>query len=120
MVPENHGIDGHRFAPLDFFASYGVELPIDTASEDVKEESRVLHEMAKADVEGAIAETIEGMKNPKDDKMDSEELDDIAIFVEMVARGESLEEFEKKVIEMGDKLNDKQLGFLRNLARTMK
>ena len=91
-----------------------------TLPEVVRKESDNLHELAKTDVEKAIAEALEEMKHPKEEGLSADELDIVAEFVSMVAKGSSLKEFNAAVSEKKDKLNPRQLDFLRNLARTLK
>ena len=114
LVPENHGIEGHRFAPLDYFASYGLELPIDTSPEEIQKESNRLFELAKNDVENAIKNKLEELKAPKG--LIQEELDNIASLVKLIVSGKKLEA-EKSVNEIKSSLGEKQLNFLRDLFR---
>jgi len=51
---DNYGIPGHKYEPVDFFASYGREVPDETSSKDLQVVSEALYAMAKLDVENAI------------------------------------------------------------------
>lgn len=114
LVPENHGIEGHRFAPLDFFASYGTEIPTDSAPEFIRSESDRLYNLAKNDVERAIKETLEQLKNPAN-SLSGDQLKALSEIVQAWSSGVSKEEFTAMVNKIKDKLDDKQMGFLRNL-----
>ena len=114
LVPENYGIEGHRFAPLDFFASYVSQLPIDTPPEVVKEESERLYQIARGDVESAIKRELEMMRNP--DGLSAEELDKVAPFVKLISESK-IDEATSEILKAKDDgyLNEKQLIFLRKL-----
>src|SRR3990167_2578257 len=125
LVPENYGIEGHRFAPLDFFQSYNSSVTIAEATpERLKEESDKMYRLAKADVENRIAETIKelriALETPVgDNALTADDLDGVSDFVKMVAGGLKKEDINNKIVEIKDKLNDRQLSFLRNLIRTL-
>lgn len=114
LVPENHGIEGHRFAPLDFFASYGTEIPADSTLEFIKTESDRLYKLAKDDVERAIKETLEQLKNPAN-SLSGDQLKVLSEIVQAWSDDVDKEIFTEMVNKIKDKLDDKQLGFLRNL-----
>ncbi len=132
LVPENHGIDGHRFAPLDFFQSYNSSvLTTEATPEKLKGESNRLYRLAKEDVENRIAETIEEMRAPKNlidtavpasdaSNLSQEDLDIVAKYIKIVANGGSAEDFEKQVTTDKDKLSVKQKDFLRNYLKTIR
>ena len=120
LVPENHGINGHRFAPLDFFASYGDVVPQEEATpERLLEVSERLYNMARTDVERSIKRELEAMSNP--DELLTEDLNNVALFVKMIADGR-LDEATSEILAAKDKniLNDKQLTFLRKLLSEKK
>ena len=124
LVPENWGIEGHRFAPLDFFQSYnGSILATEATPERLREESDKLYRLAKADVENRIAETIKEMRialeSPADNALTSEDLNGVSDFVKMVAGGLKKEDINNKIVEVKGKLNDRQLSFLRNLIKSL-
>lgn len=124
FVPENYGIDGHRFAPFDFFQSYNSQVPVEEAtSERLKEESDKMYRLAKADVENRIAELVKELRveleTPVDNALTAEDLDGVSGFVKMVATGIQKEEINRAIIEKKDKLNENQLSFLRNLIKTL-
>lgn len=124
LVPENHGIEGHRFAPLDFFQSYNSQVLTEEATpERLKEESDKLYRLAKADVENRIAETIKELKialeTPVDNALTTEDLDGVSIFVKMLATGQSKEAINEAIVSVKDKLNENQLLFLRNFIKVI-
>lgn len=124
FVPENFGIDGHRFAPFDFFQSYGSQVLIEEAtSERLKEESDRLYRLAKADVENRIAELIKEIKvslqTPVEDAMTAEELDGVSVFIKMLATGSSKDEINTKIVSAKEQLNERQLAFLRNVIKSL-
>ena len=125
FVPENYGIDGHRFAPYDFFQSYNTQVPVgDATPERLREESDRMYRLAKADVENRIAELVKELKSTLetpvgDNALTSEDLSGVSVFVKMVANGSSKETINKEIVSMKDKLNERQLSFLRNLIKTI-
>lgn len=120
LVPENHGIDGHRFAPLDFFASYGGEMPVESSEEDLKTFSNRLYELAKSDVENAIKATLSELSSPKSDSLSVEDLTTCAKYIKIATNGGSGEEFEKAVAADKDKLSDKAKDFLRDYLKMLR
>lgn len=116
LVPENHGIEGHRFAPMDFFASYNHDnIPLEEATpERLKEESNRLYELAKKDVEESYKTRLEELKAPKG--LTQDELDGIVPFTTLIISG-SKAEAQKMISEEKANLSERQLEFLRNLFR---
>lgn len=100
-----------QYEPADFFASYGEQVPIEEATpEKLKEVSDRLYSLAKNDVEKEIE------NYSKTTSLSQEELDSIATFAKLIISGKK-EEAEKLIGEWKDKLNEKQLNFLRNLFK---
>ena len=120
LVPENHGIKGHRFAPLDFFASYHIDVPVDAKQEEIQTASDKMYELAKADVERAIADTIKELEATEDDGLTQDELDQVAPFIKVMT-DDKVEDpvgtFKMMVANAKDDLNDKQLEWLRKYLR---
>ena len=125
LVPENHGIEGHRFAPLDFFQSYNTQVSTEEATpERLKEESDKMYRLAKADVENRIAETVKEMRVALetpigDNALTSEDLVGVAPFVKQLANGLTKDKINNGIVEVKGSLNDRQLVFLRNLIKTL-
>ena len=118
LVPENYGIEGHRYAPLDFFASYGDSIPKEEATpEKIAEVSQQLYDMAKHDVEEAISAKLKELTVPKSDGMTTDDLDKVAPFMMMIAGGSTVEEVSEKIVAAKDTMSEKQLDFLRNLIK---
>lgn len=125
LVPENYGIEGHRFAPLDFFQSYNSSvLASEATPERLREESDKMYRLAKADVENRIAEMVKELKTALetpvgDNALTADDLDGVSDFVKMVAGGLKKEDINNKIVEVKNKLNDRQLSFLRNLIKSL-
>lgn len=123
LVPENYGIEGHRFAPMDYFQSYNTQIPLEEATpERMKVESDRLYTLAKNDVESRISATLDELrgnidKPTGDGAMNTNELDGIVDFVKMLSTGVPKDEVSKAVVATKDSLNEKQLAFLRNLIK---
>ena len=112
LVPENHDVNGYRFAPFDFFMAYGEELLAKEATpEKVKELSEKLHKQAHDDVERAYSNKLNELRSLKEVGLNTEELTGISTHIQMINAGASSNEL--KVVIEKDKLNDKQVDFLR-------
>ncbi len=122
LVPENHAIEGHRFAPLDFFASYGEHLPSDSSDEDIRKMSDRLYGLAKGDVERAIQETLIELRREAGlpTMPTSDELRDMKKLIEGIEKAENkgqLEDVKEAIKSQVDDLNETQLEYLRNSVR---
>lgn len=123
LVPENYGIEGHRFAPFDFFASYNhSNIPVkDATPEKIKEISDTLQALATGDVEGAVKSKLDELRDPKDNSaLTAKDLDGVSPFVIMLTKGASEEEYTAAITSAKGKLNDNQLNFLRNVLRVLR
>lgn len=106
-----------QFEPMDLFSSHNEQIPMEDATpEKIAEISDRLYNLAKEDVERDIKKYL---SEPTKDSMDSEDLDKIAIFVAMFKDGKNKEELNSAIVSVKDKLNDKQLEFLRNLVKLL-
>lgn len=112
LVPENEGVNGYRFAPLDFWCSHSMELlGKDADDKKVKEVSEKLHELANRDVELAYSSKLAELRALKEIALTTEEIVGISTYMQAINNGATSDEM-KKMIEKG-KLSDKQVDFLR-------
>lgn len=122
LVPENHGIEGHRFAPLDFFQSYNDSIDSSAPEEEIRALSAKLHRWAKEDVESRIAETIREMKKQLGIITDptGEEYKQIAeyiVAIESATSEDAVKEVGENIKKEKDKLTETQLEYLRHITR---
>ena len=123
LVPENYGINGHKFAPMDFFASYGDTLVKEEATpEKIKELSDKLHQMAKDAVESSVAEYVAMLRGDSETptQLNADELAPIADIIAEANEANTktkLTAVKAKATERKTQLTAIQLQFLASLFR---
>lgn len=106
-----------QFEPMDLFSSHNENIPLEEATPDkIAEVSARLYSMAKEDVERDIKNY---MNAPADGALTSEDLDGVAVHIKAIASGIPKDDINKAIVAVKDKLNERQLQFLRNVLKTL-
>lgn len=125
IVPQFHSITRSfsrkvqikQFEPMDLFSSHNENIPLEQATPDkIAEVSARLYSLAKQDVERDIKDY---MNTPAEDALTAEDLDGVSTFIKMLVAGKNKDEINTAIVGVKDKLNEKQLSFLRNLIKVL-
>ena len=101
-----------QFEPIEAFSSHSEQIPLNEAtSEKIKEVSNKLFQMAQEEVETSCRNKLAEAESLKEVGLSTEELTGISTHIQMINEGASSNEL--KVVIEKDKLNDKQVDFLR-------
>lgn len=120
FVPENYGIEGHRFAPFDFFQALKENIAVEEATPERRVKvANKLHDMCKDIVEARLATLLKELRGDVPQPISASDMEGIADLIKLIAEGVDLVEVSAKINEAKAtrNLNDAQLEFLRNLVR---
>lgn len=111
-------VEGHDYEVVDFFASYGDQLPEGCTEEEIHHLSKSLYEMAKGEVEDSVKGYIAKLRETPD-KITVKELVGIMDFVKSIAEGANLDTVSEQInaAKTERKLSETQLEFLRKLVK---
>lgn len=118
VMLDNYGIEGQKYSPRDFFMSLNINIPQEEATSDrIRQEADKLNKQCMEIVKSHIENYIEGMKS---DSLSGDELKEIAPLIQMIAVGNDIDVAIGEITNRKDSLNEKQLGFLRDMVREAK
>ncbi len=86
--PSNYNISGHNYESIDFFASYGDQVPGDSTQEQMQKISNELYLLAKSDVEDAASGYIRDLKGTIPMKLTSKDIKEIAPIIQKIVDGD--------------------------------
>jgi hydroxypyruvate isomerase len=111
--PKNY-VEGRDYESMKFSSFRSRQVLADTTIEEQNKISDELYIIVKNEVETAARQYIEQLKNPAN-SLSGDQLKALADIVQAYSGGITKEVFTEMVNKIKDKLDEKQLGFLRNL-----